>query len=254
MSHSLKRKLCPVIGIPVDIGSITSISQEIIKRTDNPDNRGGYICVANVHMLTVAQENAKFKTVLANADLTIPDGMPLVWTQKLKGHRDAQRVCGPDLMIELCNLAGALNQSIYLLGSNAQTLELLSKKLTTLFPKLNIAGMHAPDKLPEEPNLDLALIEKINASGASILFVGLGCPKQEFWCATHAPFLKPIALGVGAAFDFHAGTKSRPPLWMQKNGLEWLYRLISEPQRLWKRYLISNSVFVYMSLKDFIGK
>ncbi|WP_071467506.1 WecB/TagA/CpsF family glycosyltransferase [Polynucleobacter asymbioticus] len=254
MPHSFKRKLCPVIGIPVDIGSITSISQEIIKRTENSDNRGGYICVANVHMLTIAQENAKFKTVLNHANLTIPDGMPLVWTQKLKGHRDAQRVCGPDLMIELCNLAGVLNQSIYLLGSNAQTLELLSKKLTALFPKLNIAGMHAPDKLPEEPNLDLALIEKINASGASILFVGLGCPKQEFWCATHAPFLKPIALGVGAAFDFHAGTKSRPPLWMQKNGFEWLYRLISEPKRLWKRYLISNSLFVYMSLKDFIGK
>lgn len=252
MSKIFQRKTCPIIGIPVDIGSIDGISQTIIERVGDPESRGGYVCVANVHMLTIAHENPKFKNVLSNANLTISDGIPLVWTQKLKGYQNAERVCGPDLMIALCNLASKSDQSIYLLGSNPETIALLSHKLIEQFPTLKIAGMHSPKKLPEEPDLDLDLVEKINTSGASLLFVGLGCPKQEFWCATHAPYLKPIALGVGAAFDFHAGTKSRPPLWVQKNGFEWLYRLASEPRRLWKRYLISNTQFIYFSLGDFL--
>lgn len=251
--YLFKRKTCSVIDIAVDIGNVTSVSQEIVERNSNPNSQGGYICVANVHMLTTAYENPKFKAVLNNANLVIPDGMPLVWTQKIKGYQNAERVSGPDLMIKLCQLAAEKNQSIYLLGSDTETLNLLSQKLITQFPDLEIAGMHAPETLPEEPDLDLTLVEKINASNASILFVGLGCPKQEFWCATHAPFLKPISIGVGAAFDFHAGTKKRPPIWVQQKGLEWLYRLLSEPRRLWKRYLISNSAFIYYSAIDLLS-
>lgn len=250
MANLFKRATCKVIDIPVDLGSLAAIAQNIINNVSEPENSGGYICVANVHMLTVAHENPKFRSVLEQANLTIPDGMPLVWTQKLKGHHDAERVCGPDLMLELCRLASELNQAIFLLGGNPKTLELLTLKLITQFPKLRIAGAHPPNLLPEEPSLDLHLIEQINQSGASLLFVGLGCPKQEFWCATHAPYLKPLSIGVGAAFDFHAGTKKRPPLWMQRIGLEWLYRLVSEPRRLFKRYFVSNTAFLYYSLKD----
>ncbi len=253
MSDLFERSLCNVIEIPVDVGSIASISQKIIQRIGSPENHGGYVCVANVHMLSVAHENSKFRSAMKNADLTIADGIPLVWTQKLKGHRHAERVCGPDLMLELCQLASIHKLSIFLLGGSPDTLKLLTQKLEQLFPSLKIAGAYSPGPLPQEPELDLSLTEKINSSGSSLLFVGLGCPKQEFWCASHAPHLKPLSIGVGAAFDFHAGTKKRPPLWIQKSGFEWLYRLVTEPRRLWKRYLHSNTLFLYLSLKDFLN-
>jgi len=254
MANLFERKTCSVIGIPIDTGSLAGIAKNIIKSISKPESSGGYICVANVHMLTVAHENSQFRSVLELANLAIPDGMPLVWTQRLKGHQDAERVCGPDLMLELCQLASDADQSIFLLGGSSKTLALLRNKLNSRFPKLKIAGAYSPTLLPEEPPLDLSLIKEINNSGATLLFVGLGCPKQEFWCATHAPHLKPLSIGVGAAFDFHAGTKKRPPLWMQKSGLEWLYRLISEPRRLWKRYLTTNTAFIYYSLLDLVKR
>lgn len=241
-----------VIGVPIDIGSIPSMSRNLIQLADQKKSSGGYVCVANVHMLTIAHADPGYKSILEKAHLVTPDGMPLVWTQKIKGFKEARRVSGPDLMLELCNLASESGHSIYLLGANQPTLDLLSNKLIQQFPGLKIAGVYAPEKLPDQAPLDEALVAKINASGASFLFVGLGCPKQEYWCATHSPKLTPIALGVGAAFDFHAGTKKRPPAFIQQWGLEWLYRLISEPGRLWKRYLVSNSAFVYYSLLDLL--
>ena len=243
---------CDVIGIPVDVGSIKNISQDLIEQANHQATTGKYICVANVHMLTIAQENPLFKMVLKKAHLVIADGMPLVWTQKRKGFEQAQRVSGPDLMLELCKLSANSGHSIFLLGTDDVTLMKLSEKLLEQFPKLKIAGHYAPDHLPETPPLDEALAHKINASGASFLFVGLGCPKQEFWCSSFAPHLNPISIGVGAAFDFHSGKKKRPPLWVQQAGLEWGFRLLSEPGRLWKRYLVSNSKFVYLSMVDFL--
>ncbi|QWE08950.1 WecB/TagA/CpsF family glycosyltransferase [Polynucleobacter ibericus] len=241
-----------VIGVPVDIGTISSMSRYLISLADQKKNTGRYVCVANVHMLTIAHANPRYKSILENAQLVTPDGMPLVWTQKIKGFKNAQRVSGPDLMIELCKLSSQSNHSIYLLGADESTLDLLSSNLLLQFPGLNIAGMYAPEKLPEQAIVDESLVENINTSGASFLFVGLGCPKQEYWCATYAPKIIPIALGVGAAFDFHAGTKKRPPAFIQQCGLEWLYRLLSEPGRLWKRYLASNSAFVYYTLLDLL--
>lgn len=245
------RELSQVIEVDVDIGSIDSLSQSILEIAKRA-LKNAYVCVANVHMLTIARGNPHFGEVLKNASLVVPDGMPLVWTQKLKGFINAQRVSGPDLMLELCKLSQENNMSIYLLGGSPKTLELLSKNLVERFPKLQIAGMHSPETLPEKPELNIDLAHAINKSGASILFVGLGCPKQEYWCASYAPSLLPIAIGVGAAFDFHAGTKKRPPLVIQQYGLEWLYRLLSEPKRLWKRYFSSNTLFIYYSLRDLI--
>ena len=253
-SHSiLNRRISPVIGINVDIGNVSELANTIIKIAKSRMGNA-YVCVANVHMLTIARGSRLFGETLKNATLVVPDGMPLVWTQRLKGNQNAERVCGPDLMLELCQLASADNLSIYLLGGSVSTLQLLSTKLSTLFPRLKIAGSHSPEMLPEQPMLDMDLVQKINDSGASMLFVGLGCPKQEYWCATHAPSLLPISIGVGAAFDFHAGTKKRPPLFIQRCGLEWLYRLLSEPRRLWKRYLTSNVAFIYYSALDLIKR
>jgi N-acetylglucosaminyldiphosphoundecaprenol N-acetyl-beta-D-mannosaminyltransferase len=249
----LSRPRCDVIGIPIDIGNLNNISQDLIDIANQKNTAGKYVCVANVHMLTVASGNPLFKSALEKAHLVIADGMPLVWTQKKKGFKDAQRVSGPDLMLELCKLCAANGHSIFLLGTDEATLEELSNKLQEQFPTLKIAGHHAPERLPERPQFDDKLTQQINASGASFLFVGLGCPKQEFWCSTFAPHLNPISIGVGAAFDFHSGKKKRPPLWIQNLGLEWCYRLLSEPGRLWKRYLVSNSQFIYLSIIDFIN-
>lgn len=249
----LNRRVSPIIGINVDIGNMSELANTIIQIAKSR-TRNAYVCVANVHMLTIARGSRLFGETLKNATLVVPDGMPLVWTQRLKGNQNAERVCGPDLMLELCQLASADNLSIYLLGGNSSTLQLLSTKLSILFPNLKIAGSHSPEMLPEQPILDKDLVQKINDSGTSILFVGLGCPKQEYWCATHAPFLLPISIGVGAAFDFHAGIKKRPPLFIQRCGLEWLYRLLSEPRRLWKRYLTSNVAFIYYLALDLIKR
>lgn len=243
-----KRTQGQVIGIPVDVGSTLSTARKIMQMIGMRPSDGHYICVANVHMLTIAHENLSFRHVLEKAALVVADGMPLVWIQRMKGFKDAERVCGPDLMLEVCQQAAENNLSIYLMGSNDAVLSVLSQNLLKQFPNLKIAGTHAPDQLSEQSEVDLNLISKINDSDASILFVGLGCPKQEYWCATNAPLLNPLAIGVGAAFDFHAGNKKRPPVWMQRNGLEWLFRLASEPGRLWKRYLVGNSLFIYLSL------
>lgn len=246
-----QRQLSQVIDINVDIGNIDILSQSIVEIAKRA-LKNAYVCVANVHMLTIARGNPHFGRVLKNASLVVADGMPLVWTQKMKGFVNAQRVSGPDLMLELCKLSQENNMSIYLLGGSPKTLELLSKNLVERFPKLKIAGIHSPEMLPEQPSLNINLANAINDSGASILFVGLGCPKQEYWCATYAPSLVPVAIGVGAAFDFHAGTKKRPPLFIQQCGLEWLYRLLSEPKRLWKRYFKSNITFIYLSLIELL--
>lgn len=251
-AKEMDRLQTEVIGVPVDIGSVAGMSRHLIALADQKKVSGGYVCVANVHMLTIAHANRIFKSILEKAQLVTPDGMPLVWTQKVKGFKKAQRVSGPDLMLELCKLASQSGHSIYLLGTDQKTLGLLSSNLLLQFPGLQIAGVYAPEKLPEQAPLDNALVEKINASGASFLFVGLGCPKQEYWCATHAPMLISIALGVGAAFDFHAGTKKRPSAFIQQWGLEWLYRLLSEPGRLWKRYLINNTKFIYFSIREYL--
>jgi N-acetylglucosaminyldiphosphoundecaprenol N-acetyl-beta-D-mannosaminyltransferase len=249
----IHRQLSQVIGIDVDVGSITSLADHIVEIAKTAA-KNVYICVANVHMLTIARSDPHFSEVLKNASLVVPDGMPLVWTQKKKGFAHAQRVSGPDLMLHLCELAVKNHLSIYLLGASSETLKLLSENLLQRFPNLKIIGTHSPAALPEKPKLDGNLVERINQSGASILFVGLGCPKQEYWCSSHAPNLNAVAIGVGAAFDFHAGTKKRPPLWVQQSGMEWLYRLLSEPRRLWKRYLTSNTAFICYSLLDLVKR
>lgn len=249
--NTTNRQTIPVIGLNVDIGNMGNSIRAIFNISKRPMAHS-YVCVANAHMLTLARQTSDFENVLNNASLVVPDGIPLVWTQRLKGFKNAERVCGPDLMLELCAEASLHHESIYLLGGNSHTLNLLSEKLMGLFPGLRIAGMYAPSALPEKPAIDEELIKQINNSGANLLFVGLGCPKQEYWCATHAPHLRPIAIGVGAAFDFHAGTKKRPHAIVQGLGLEWLYRLLSEPRRLWKRYLTTNTAFIYYSLLDLI--
>jgi len=205
-----------------------------------------YVCACNVHSIVSATLDGEFRSAINGADMNVPDGMPVVWCLRKFGFLAQQRIDGPELMWRLCENAAAVGQRVFLYGSSAGVLARLNTRLTTLLPTLKIAGMHAPPYRLLTKEEDEAVIELINASGAELVFVGMGCPKQEIWMAQHRGKLGGVMIGVGAAFDYHAGTLSRAPYWMQRRGLEWLYRLLKEPKRLWRRYLITNSVFVYL--------
>jgi len=190
--------------------------------------------------------DGEFKSAINAADMALPDGMPVAWSLRRFGFSAQERIDGPELMWRLCENAAAHGQKVFFYGSSARILARLDARLTSLIPTLQIAGMHAPPYRPLTKAEDEAVIQLINASGAELVFVGLGCPKQEIWMAEHQGKIRGVMIGVGAGFDYHAGTLSRAPYWMQRSGLEWLYRLLKEPKRLWRRYLITNSIFVYL--------
>ncbi|HZV97349.1 MAG TPA: WecB/TagA/CpsF family glycosyltransferase, partial [Methylophilaceae bacterium] len=159
-----------------------------------------------------------------------------------------ERINGPDLMWKYCALAEQRRELIFFYGNTQETLDALVKKLKAAFPKLQIAGAYSPPFRTLTPQEDANIVTKINHSGARVVFVSLGCPKQELWMAEHRGRIHAVMIGVGAAFDYHAGTVKRAPLWMQRRGLEWLHRLCSEPRRLWKRYLVTNTLFMWGAL------
>lgn len=186
--------------------------------------------------------------------MATPDGMPVVWMLRALGFSNQMRINGPDLLWKLCGLVHPKKVSVYFYGGSDRTINKLSSRLSEAFPKLRISGMVSPPyrKLSEE-EAD-ADIKAINDSGAGIVFVCLGCPKQEHWMAAHRGKINAVMIGVGAAFDYHAGTIKRAPVWMQNMGLEWFFRLITEPKRLWKRYLFTNSQFIFGALRQLIRR
>lgn len=213
-----------------------------------------YVCVTTVHAVIECQSDAALRAVYNAAGMVTPDGMPLVWLSRFYGQHQVERVYGPDLMLALCDRSQAAGYGHFLYGGAAGVPELLASKLRERFPKLRIVGTYSPPFRALTPDEDEALVNQINASGADIVWVGLGAPKQERWMATHVGRLDAAALiGVGAAFDFHSGLKPQAPLWMQRNGLEWLFRLLTEPRRLWKRYLTTNPLFVALALAQAAG-
>jgi N-acetylglucosaminyldiphosphoundecaprenol N-acetyl-beta-D-mannosaminyltransferase len=212
-----------------------------------------YVCICNVHSVVTATQDAEFCRVLNEADMSTPDGAPVAWMLRRLGHVDQQRINGPDLMWRYCEYLQLSEDSIFLFGSTPETLNSLRLKLTKEFPSLKIAGSISPPFRLLIPEEDEAIVEQINASGAGVVFVSLGCPKQEFWMSSHRGRINAVMLGVGAAFDYHAGTVRRAPIWMQNYGLEWLFRLISEPRRLWKRYFLTNTLFIFFTIKQILG-
>lgn len=211
-----------------------------------------YVCLCNVHSVVTASRNPAFLDVLENADMATPDGAPVAWAMRTQGAASQQRINGPDLMWHYCQRAEASGQPVYLYGNTDQTLSALNSRLKLSFPKLNIAGMYSPPFRQLTAQESDEVVERINASGAGVVFVSLGCPKQEIWMAAQRGRINAVMIGVGAAFDYHAGTIRRAPKWMQGCGLEWLHRLVSEPRRLWRRYLVTNSIFIAMSAKQLI--
>jgi N-acetylglucosaminyldiphosphoundecaprenol N-acetyl-beta-D-mannosaminyltransferase len=239
-----------ILGIRVDISSysefIDHVASSLYKR------RNGYVCVANVHMIMEAHRDKEFKAIVNNAFFVTPDGMPIVWGLKLLGYKQAIRLYGPSLSLLLCEYAAKNSIPVGFLGGSSETLQNLVPNLKNRYPELHIAYTYSPPfkALTEEENGDI--VSKINKSGTKILFVGLGCPKQERWMAAHKDEVNALMIGVGAAFDFHAGMKPQAPAWMQRAGLEWLFRLISEPRRLWRRYLYHNPRFIYYFGKELL--
>ncbi|KVW94649.1 teichoic acid biosynthesis protein [Thiobacillus denitrificans] len=202
-----------------------------------------YVTICNVHVVVSAWRDAAYRKIINASDMATPDGAPVAWMLRRQGFDGQPRISGPDLMWALCERAAAARLPVYCYGSTEATLGQLEQRLLEAFPGLRIT-MEAPLFRALTPEEDAAAVDRINASGAGIVFVGLGCPKQERWIAEHRSKINAVLIGVGAAFDFHAGTMRRAPAWMRDNGLEWLHRLASEPGRLWKRYLVTNTLFI----------
>jgi N-acetylglucosaminyldiphosphoundecaprenol N-acetyl-beta-D-mannosaminyltransferase len=212
---------------------------------------GGYICFANVHVSVMAHDNPNILAILNGSYITCPDGKPIYWGGKIRGISDIECISGPDFMPAM--LLQETNPPLrhFFMGGCVEVLNKLIIRLKAKFPMADIVGWESPPFRDLSPEEDYEIAKKIQNSGADIVWVGLGAPKQEQWMYNHYKILKPaILMGVGAAFDFHAESIKRAPKWIRTVGLEWLFRLLKEPKRLWRRYLITNFLFIIYFLKQ----
>jgi N-acetylglucosaminyldiphosphoundecaprenol N-acetyl-beta-D-mannosaminyltransferase len=252
MNQKAERLTTTVLHTPIDVLTWVTAIGRIQHWAALRESR--YVCICNVHSVVTATQDTFFQKVLYAADMATADGAPIAWMLRHRGFLQQQRINGPDLMWRYCEEAARRGESIYLYGSSPETLNALQDRLIKTFPGLKIAGAVSPPFRPLTDEEDQAEVARINNSGAGTVWVSLGCPKQEKWMASHKGRVNAVMIGVGAAFDYHAGTITRAPLWMQKAGLEWLVRLIHEPRRLWKRYLITNTLFIWFTLHQLFFK
>jgi N-acetylglucosaminyldiphosphoundecaprenol N-acetyl-beta-D-mannosaminyltransferase len=234
-----------VVGVPLDVIDYEQTLEWMDAMV--AERRRGYVCVCNVHTVMASREDPDLRAALMSSALNVPDGQPLVWALSALGHPLPDRVYGPELMARACARAAATTgHRVYLYGGRDQdALMTLGQSLRRRFPGLNIVGAYAPPFRPLTLEEQAAVVADINDSEADVVWVGIGVPKQEKWMASLRPSLEaPLLLGVGAAFDFLAGLVPQAPPMLQKAGLEWAYRLVQEPRRLWRRYLRYNPRFV----------
>jgi N-acetylglucosaminyldiphosphoundecaprenol N-acetyl-beta-D-mannosaminyltransferase len=231
-----------ILGTRTDCTTYSDAVSRVVTWSSALESR--YVCVSNVHVTMEAYDSTEYRAIVNGADLVTPDGMPLVWALWLFGVSGATRVYGPTLMDWVLERAARDHVPVGLYGGRSEVLAHLRDHCRRRFSGLEIAYAYAPPFRPLTADEDSAVIREINGSGARILFVGLGCPRQERWMAAHKGRVHAVMLGVGAAFDFLAGMKPTAPAWMQRVGLEWLFRLATEPRRLWRRYLYHNPRFV----------
>lgn len=215
---------------------------------------GKYICFSNVHTSVMGRENPEYKEVLNSSAFTFADGNPIAKLQQKEGYIGAERVAGPDFMEHMFRDTTDGSVSHYFYGSSEETIKELRKNLLERYPGINIAGMYSPPFRALSEEEDKADIEMINSSGADIVWIGLGAPKQEKWMLAHKDKINGVMMGVGAGFDFHGGTIKRAPVWIRKIGFEWLYRLFQDPERLFKRYFVTNTKFICYLIKDSFSK
>ncbi len=233
-----------VLGVPITLTDYARTLGWIDAAIESSEQ--GYICVAPVHLVMLAQDDPDVASAIDGAAFVVPDGQPLVWALRALGAENPSRVYGPDLMIATCRQASKTGRKMYLFGGrNDGALLQLTLNLRRRFPGLQIVGGHSPPYRPATLAEQSRTIDEINASGADIVWVGTGQPKQELWMAQMRPHLDaPVLIGVGAAFDFHAGLVPQAPAFLQDAGLEWAFRLAHEPRRLWRRYVVYNPRFL----------
>jgi N-acetylglucosaminyldiphosphoundecaprenol N-acetyl-beta-D-mannosaminyltransferase len=233
-----------VLGVELALTDYEQMLDWIDRMVESREH--GYLCACNVHTVMVSREDPALRASLDGSSINVPDGQPLVWAINALGHTLAGRVYGPELMSRTCERAAELGHRFYLYGGRNQgALVQLALNLRQNHPGVKIVGGYSPPHRPLTDEERDAVAVEINRSGADVVWVGIGVPKQEKWMAEMRPYLDaPVLIGVGAAFDFHAGLVPQAPNWIQESGLEWAYRLAHEPRRLWKRYLRYNPLFL----------
>jgi N-acetylglucosaminyldiphosphoundecaprenol N-acetyl-beta-D-mannosaminyltransferase len=236
-----------ILGMRVDATSYTHAAHAIVEMAETG---GGVTCVATVHMVMEACDDPDLQRIVNAAELVTSDGMPLVWTLRARGLREAKRVYGPDLVPWVCALAAGRGLPVGFYGGVPEVVARMAEQLVAAIPELRIALAMSPPFRELTPEEDEEVVDAIRASGTRILFVGLGCPKQERWMAAHRDRLACAQVGVGAAFDFLAGAKRQAPHLLRRAGLEWLFRLACEPRRLWQRYARHNPRFVWRVVRE----
>jgi N-acetylglucosaminyldiphosphoundecaprenol N-acetyl-beta-D-mannosaminyltransferase len=230
----------------VDLGGVLLDKVDLAGAVDRIANfvRSGeahQVVTVNLDFLSLADRAPAFRETLNDADLAVADGMPLIWLSKLKGEPLDERVAGVELVIESCRLAAEMGASVFLLGAAEGVAEAAGRELEEMFPGLRVAGTYSPPVGHHSPEETRKMVDLIRLCAPDFLFVALGAPRQDLWIRTHQPELQvPVAMGVGCVFDLLAGSAKRAPVWMQRAGLEWAFRLSREPQRLWRRYLLND--------------
>jgi len=244
---------CNVLGVGISVLD-QSRAREVLFEAVSQGQRGD-VAVTGVHGVTEAQSDADFRKILNDAFLCTPDGMPMVWMGRLQGHRTIARVYGPDLMLNICEHSRDRGFTHFFYGGKPGVAEQLATTLCTRFPGLRVAGTYCPPFRPLDAEELRALQTAIREARPDFFWVGLSTPKQERFMAAYLPLLPEakILIGVGAAFDLLTGQLRQAPRWMQRSGLEWLFRLTQEPARLWKRYLINNPLFVFRAIAQLLG-
>lgn len=243
-----------VLGVPLALTDYER-TMDWMDATIAGDQRG-YVCVAAVHTVMVCQEDPELRDAVLNSSLTVPDGQPLVWAMNALGAHLSSRVYGPELMARYCERSARTGTRMYLYGGRNQgALVQLALNLRRRYPGLKIVGGYSPPFRPLSAEEEQGVVDEINRSGADVVWVGIGVPKQEKWMAAMRDRLDaPVLVGVGAAFDFHAGLVPQAPHWLQSLGMEWAYRLSREPRRLWRRYLKYNPRFVGGFAHQWLGR
>ena len=244
---SAEHKILPVLGVPVSVLNMNSALDTIARWIDEKSVH--YVCAADVHSIMRAQDDTAHKFALRQADLVLPDGMPVTWIGKLRGEKAIERVCGPDLMLRVFERSAEKGWRHYFYGGAEGVADLLTRRAIERYPNLTVVGTDCPPFRPLSQAEIGEAIARINSAAPDIIWVGLGCPKQERWMLENVTKLNhAVLIGVGAAFDFHSGNVRRAPVWMRSSGLEWLHRLLCEPRRLWRRYLSLAPRFVFLNV------
>lgn len=231
--------------------NVTNMENTVAYIEENIEQlRGRYICVSNVHTTVMSYENEEYRKIQNSAALTLPDGAPLSIYSRHKGYKEAKRVTGPDLMLELFKQSQTQKYTHFFYGATQETLDAIKAVLERDYPDISVAGMYSPPFRPLTEEEDEFVVDMISKANPDFIWVGLGAPKQEEWMYNHRAVFGGVMIGVGAGFDYLAGYIKRAPGWMQKLSLEWLYRLMQDPKRLWKRYVTTNIKFFRFVCKE----